>query len=110
MRENVLIVPIISPMIIEWLGFTVKPQLRDKFVTQDHKIWTPILANVAGFVGKEVWFDPVRRDRVYIVVRWQSREQWQAIPPSLLQETEEKFALAVGAENYQMIESREYQL
>ena len=110
MRENVLKVPIIVLMIIEWLGFSVKPQLRDKFLVQDREIWTPILANAAGFLGKEIWFDPTRSDLVFIVVRWQSRQQWKAIAPKLLEETDHKFALAMGADNYQMIESKEYLL
>ena len=97
-------------MIIEWLGFAVKPQLREKFVTQDREIWTPIIAKAAGFLGKEVWYDPARSDRVFMIIRWQSREQWKAISPSLLEETEQQFALAMGADNYQMIESKEYQL
>ena len=97
-------------MIIEWLGFSVKPQLREKFLKQDREIWTPILANAPGFLGKEIWFDPARSDRVYIIVRWQSREQWKAISLALLEETEQKFALAMGANSYQMIESQEYQL
>lgn len=97
-------------MIIEWLGFAVKPKFREKFIIQDRDIWTPILANVAGFVSKEIWFDPARDDRVYIVVRWQSREQWKAISHKLLEETEKRFTLAIGADNYQMIESQEYHL
>ncbi len=97
-------------MIIEWLGFSVKPQLREKFVIQDREIWTPMLAQAAGFLGKEVWVDPTMSDRIFIIVRWQSREQWKAISPKLLEQTEQKFALAIGADNYQMIESKEYQL
>lgn len=110
MRENDFKVPIKVPMIIEWLGFSVKPQLREKFVAEDREIWTPVIANFTGFLGKEIWFDPARGDRVFILVRWQSRQQWKAISPKLLEETEQKFALAMGADNYQMIESKEYQL
>lgn len=110
MRENDFKVPLKVPMIIEWLGFSVKPQLREKFVAQDREIWTPVIANCAGFLGKEIWFNPTREDRVFIIVRWQSREQWKAISNELLEETEQKFALAMGADNYQMIESKEYQL
>ena len=110
MRENDFKVPIKVPMIIEWLGFSVKPQLREKFVAEDREIWTPVIANFTGFLGKEIWFDPARGDRVFILVRWQSRQQWKAISPKLLEETERKFALAMGADNYQMIESKEYQL
>ena len=97
-------------MIIEWLGFSVKPQLREKFLAEVREIWTPVLANSAGFMSKEVWLDPAKSDRVFIIVRWQSRQQWKAISLKLLEETEQKFALAIGANNYQMIESKEYQL
>ena len=97
-------------MIIEWLGFSVKPQLREKFLAEDREIWTPVLAKSDGFLGKEVWLDPARGDRVFIIVRWQSRQQWKDISPKLLEATEQKFTLAVGADNYQMIESKEYQV
>ena len=97
-------------MIIEWLGFSVQPQLRGKFMVEDQKIWTPVLANVDGFLDKEIWLDPAKSDRVYIIVRWQSREQWKAIPSKVLADTEQKFALAIGADSYQMLEAKEYQL
>ncbi|ELS01913.1 putative cyanobacterial protein, TIGR03792 family [Xenococcus sp. PCC 7305] len=109
MGENKLKVLQTFLMIIEWLGFLVKPQLREKFLAEDQKIWTPILAESAGFLGKEIWLDPARDDRVFIIVRWRSREQWKAISPELLAEIDQKFALAMGTDNYQMLESTEYQ-
>ena len=95
-------------MIIEWLGFSVKPELREKFIAEDREIWTPILTKADGFLSKEVWFDPANNDRVFIIVRWESREQWKAIPSELLATTDQKFAQAMGANNYQMLESKEY--
>ena len=97
-------------MIIEWLEFWVKPDLKEQFLHQDRKIWTPVIANAAGFLGKEVWSDPTKSDRIYIIVRWQSHQQWKAISLSLLEETEQKFASAMGDNSYQMIEAKEYQL
>ncbi len=97
-------------MIIEWLGFAIKPQLRGEFLVQDQKIWTPVLANVDGFLGKEIWLDPARNDRVYVIVRWQSREQWKAISPEILEKTEQQFTLAMGDNSYKMLEAKEYQL
>ena len=97
-------------MIIEWLEFWVKPDLKEKFLNQDRKIWTPVLASAAGFLSKEVWYDPQKIDRIYVIVRWRSRQQWKAISLSLLEETERKFALAMGENSYQMVEAKEYQL
>ena len=97
-------------MVIEWLGFEVKPELREKFIKEDEKIWTAALNSQDGFLGKEVWLDPRLEDRVYFVIRWQTRQQWKAVPMDLLVETEAEFMKAMGQENYQMIESKEYQI
>ena len=97
-------------MVIEWLGFRVKPELREKFIVEDEKIWTPVLAASPGFLGKEVWIAPGVEDRVYFVIRWQTREQWKAVSMELLVETEAKFMSAMGKGNYKMLESKEYQI
>lgn len=97
-------------MVIEWLGFRVEPELREKFIAEDEKIWTPVLAASPGFLGKETWIAPGISDRVYFVIRWQTREQWKAVPMELLVETEAQFMSAMGKDNYQMVESREYQI
>lgn len=97
-------------MVIEWLGFRVEPELREKFIAEDEKIWTPVLAASPGFLGKETWIEPGMSDRVYFVIRWQTREQWKAVPVKLLEETEAKFMSAMGQGNYEMLESKEYQI
>ena len=97
-------------MVIEWLGFSVKPELREKFIAEDAKIWTAALSDADGFFGKEIWLDPGSAERIYLVIRWQTREQWKAVPIELLQTTEAKFAEAMGTDNYKMIEVKEYQI
>ena len=97
-------------MVIEWLGFSVQPELREKFIAEDAKIWTAALASNEGFLGKEIWLDPGSADRIYLIIRWQTREQWKAVPLDLLQATDVKFAEVMGADNYKMIESKEYQI
>lgn len=52
-------------MVIEWLGFRVEPKLREKFIEEDEKIWTPVLADADGFLGKEIWIAPGQSDRVF---------------------------------------------
>ena len=97
-------------MVIEWLGFSVKPELREKFIAEDARIWTSALAAYEGFLGKEIWIDPAASDKIYLIIRWQTKEQWQAVPIDLLRQTEIEFAGVMGADNYEMIEGREYQI
>jgi uncharacterized protein (TIGR03792 family) len=97
-------------MVIEWLGFQIKPELREKFIQEDEKIWTAVLSKADGFLGKEIWIEPAQSDRIFLIVRWQTREQWKAVPIDLLQETEAKFMAVMGQNSYQMIETKEYQI
>lgn len=97
-------------MVIEWLGFQVKPELREKFIQKDEKIWTAVLSQADGFLSKEIWIAPDPSDRIYLIIRWQTRDQWKAVPIDLLQETEATFLDAMGQDSYQMIEAKEYQI
>lgn len=99
-------------MVIEWLKFDVDPKLREKFIQQDEKIWTTSLSTFPGFLGKEVWIEPDAPDKVVLVIRWQTREQWKSVPLKDLVKIEQQFA-AVMREmniNYKMIASREFQI
>lgn len=97
-------------MVIEWLQFTVEPESREKFIQKDDEVWTATLATYPGFIGKEIWLDPTALDRVTMVIRWQTREQWKSVPQEILEETEQKFARAMGETPYKMIETAEYQI
>jgi uncharacterized protein (TIGR03792 family) len=96
-------------MVIEWLKFTVTAELREQFVQKDAEIWTVVLASYPGFLNKEVWISPDRLDEVVAVIRWESLEQWQAIPAEVLNQTEAKFAAAMG-DTYQMVGAEKYQV
>ena len=97
-------------MVIEWLDFRVKPELREKFIKEDERIWTAALAGADGFLGKEIWLDPQSRDRIFLVIRWQTREQWFSVSPELLAETDAKFLSVMGEGSYEMLEGKEYQI
>ena len=97
-------------MVIEWLSFRVKPELREEFIQKDAAIWTATLSQQEGFLSKEVWIDPAKSDRLYLVIRWQTRQQWKAVPLELLAQTDAKFMSAMGKDNYEMLESKEYQI
>jgi uncharacterized protein (TIGR03792 family) len=96
-------------MVIEWLVFRVVPEFREKFIERDEAIWTATLSAYPGFLGKEIWLEPQKSDRIIIVIRWQTREQWKSIPHDVLMSTELEFARAMG-KTYKMIDMAEYQI
>ena len=97
-------------MVIEWLKFEVFPQSRDLFIQFDNEIWTPVLAQFPGFLSKEIWISPDNAEEIIIIVRWETREQWKAIPLDILERTEQKFAQKMQNHSYKMIEAKEYQI
>jgi uncharacterized protein (TIGR03792 family) len=97
-------------MAIEWLKFIISPELREKFIETDARIWTAKLATYRGFLGKEIWLNPDRPEEIIMVIRWESREQWKSIPMEVLEATEREFSQALGSDTYKMTESLEYQL
>lgn len=97
-------------MVIEWLKFKINAQDREKFIQKDAEIWTETLSKSPGFLGKEIWINPYSEAEIIFIIRWKTREQWKAIPQSILDETEQKFAQALGNISYEMSESSEYQV
>lgn len=94
-------------MVIEWLKYRVDPQIREKFIDVDYQIWTQALAQSSGYLGKEVWLNPQADDEVDLIVKWETREQWSAVPQDLLMQTEERFKAAMGSDRYELIEVKE---
>ncbi|MGD1907698.1 MAG: TIGR03792 family protein [Leptolyngbyaceae cyanobacterium] len=96
-------------MVIEWLEFQVPVEERERYVQLDDQIWTSALQQYPGFISKETWIDPQDLERVVLVIHWQSREVWKAIPEAELTEIEQRFDAAFDRP-YQMIASREFQI
>ena len=96
-------------MVIEWLEFQVPAEQRERYVQVDDEIWTPALQGYPGFISKETWLDAEDPERVLMVIRWRTREQWQSIPATELEAIEARFDAAFG-ENYTLAASREFQV
>lgn len=92
-------------MVIEWLKFKVPPEQWELFIQKDEEVWTAGLKKFPGFLGKEVWVDGENQE-IVMVIRWESQEQWQAIPEKTLQELDEK----MGFLKIPILESRSYQI
>lgn len=95
-------------VVIEFLKFKIPSQMQEIFLQKDAEIWTTALAQYPGFLGKEVWLNPQDPTEIIFVVRWATKEQWQAIPLEELAAIEQKFAAALG-DTYELVESAEYQ-
>lgn len=96
-------------MVIEWLKVNVAPELREQYIQKDEEIWTAALAQYPGFLSKEVWISPDRPEEVILVIRWESFEQWDAVPPDVLERVEAEFNEALG-DVYEIVESSRYQV
>ncbi|MEQ8970876.1 MAG: TIGR03792 family protein [Coleofasciculus sp. C1-SOL-03] len=96
-------------MVIEYLKIRVSPELRERFIQKDAKIWTSMLASCPGFISKEVWIEPETPTEVILIIRWTSREQWKAVPQEQLDKTQQQFDKEFG-KDYQMIQASEYQV
>ncbi|MGA1284082.1 MAG: TIGR03792 family protein [Prochlorothrix sp.] len=94
-------------MVIEWLEFKVERSIQTHFLECDRQIWTAALATCPGYHSKEVWQDPKDLNKIIVMVRWTSRDQWQSIDPQWLAELEAQFQGAVGA-GYSLVVVKEF--
>jgi uncharacterized protein (TIGR03792 family) len=83
-------------MVVEWLIIPVPADLQNTFIELDAAIWTPALACNVGFIGKQVWRTQEEPEILNLVITWQSRAQWHAVPRALLEETDQAFQLAMS--------------
>ena len=92
-------------MVIEWLKFKVPQEKWEQFIQRDQEVWTAGLKSWDGFLGKEIWVDPVENE-VVMLIRWETREKWKAVPQSTIDELDAK----MGDLQIAIAESREYQV
>ncbi|ABA19959.1 conserved hypothetical protein [Trichormus variabilis ATCC 29413] len=96
-------------VVIEFLRFKVEASLRESYIHKDAEIWTTALAKYPGFLGKEVWTNPLESTEVIFIIYWETKEHWKTIPAADLEAIEQRFKQAVG-DIYELVEFREYQV
>jgi uncharacterized protein (TIGR03792 family) len=84
--------------VIEHLVVRVPVAGQRRWLAADAAVWTATLARQPGFAGKEIWADEDDPETLHLIIRWASREDWDAVPRLLLDATEAQFRAAVGAE------------
>jgi len=83
-------------VIIEHLTVAIPSGTSEAFLKHDAAIWTATLAQQPGFIGKETWIEAEDDTRVHLIIRWESRAQWKAVPPALLAATDTAMSAAFG--------------
>jgi uncharacterized protein (TIGR03792 family) len=96
-------------MVIEWLKVKVPLEKRERYIQKDAEIWTAVLSQYPGYVGKEIWLNPKDDSELVLVIYWQSKDAWKSIPASVLEETDRRFTEAMG-ESFPFLEEGEYQV
>jgi uncharacterized protein (TIGR03792 family) len=96
-------------VVIELLRVKVPLHIKEAYIQKDAEIWTAALASYPGFLGKEVWLNPKDPTEIVIVIRWETRELWKAIPEEDVIAVDAKFTQALG-EYYPLVESSEYKV
>ena len=77
-------------VVVEQLRLQVPAALRQAWLEAERGSWEPFLARQDGFLGRELFWDPMREEAT-LLIRWASRGQWQAIPADQLQQVQERF-------------------
>lgn len=94
-------------MIIEWLKVKVPPEKQEHYVQKDAEIWSAALSQYPGYIGKEVWVNPQDETELVMVIYWESKAAWKAVPASVLEATDRRFTQAMG-ESFPFVEEGEY--
>jgi len=98
-----------NSLAIEWLEFKVPVGEQAEFIRQDRSIWDKFLSQYPAFLGKEIWQDINNPDRLIIVARWSSYQEWKSIPDDKVKEVTDRFHRALGKE-YPIISSHAFRL
>jgi uncharacterized protein (TIGR03792 family) len=96
-------------MVIELLKFQVPLLEQQEYIQQDAAIWTTALAKYPGFLRKEIWISDETPEELTIVIHWETREHWKAIPLDDLSQIDADFVQALG-KSYAILASQEYQV
>jgi uncharacterized protein (TIGR03792 family) len=83
-------------MIIEHLTLRVPLPLRPRFLQADAEIWTATLAAQPGYLGKETWGQADDAEVLHLIIRWQTRAAWKAVPAALLAATDARMTAVLG--------------
>ena len=81
--------------VIEQLRLRVPEPHRELWLMAEASSWQPWLEQQQGFLGRDLFWDPEREEGL-LLIRWNSREQWKAIPQAEVLCVQERFEAQVN--------------
>ncbi len=82
--------PASDGIVVELLRLQVPAQTRQAWVEAELASWEPWLQRQDGFLGRQLFWDPVREEGT-LLIRWASRDQWKAIPADEVDRVQQRF-------------------
>ncbi|MFM9110409.1 MAG: TIGR03792 family protein, partial [Prochlorococcaceae cyanobacterium] len=77
-------------VVVELLRLQVPRQAQPAWLAAERSCWEPWLRRQEGFLGRELLYD-ARQEQALVLIRWASREHWQAIPAAEVERMERRF-------------------
>lgn len=77
-------------VVVELLRLQVPRQAQPAWLAAERSCWEPWLRRQEGFLGRELLYD-ARQEQALVLIRWASREHWQAIPAAEVKRMERRF-------------------
>jgi uncharacterized protein (TIGR03792 family) len=76
--------------VVEHIKLKVPEEARQAWLEAERQSWEPWLRRQKGFVSRELLWDS-RTEEGTLLIRWASREQWQAIPETEIEAVQRRF-------------------
>ena len=81
--------------VIEQLRLRVPEPHRELWLQAEASSWQSWLEQQQGFLGRDLFWDPEREEGL-LLIRWNSREQWKAIPQAEVLRVQARFEAEVN--------------
>ena len=76
--------------VIEHLRLKVPKEEKYAWLIAEQKTWESWLLKQNGFLGRELFWDPVREEAT-LLIHWESKKKWKSIPSQEINFVQEKF-------------------
>ena len=76
--------------VIEYLRLHVDDENRQAWLAAEKGSWEQWLSNKKGFLGRELFWDPLREEAT-VMITWASASEWKSIPQGEIDAVQERF-------------------
>jgi uncharacterized protein (TIGR03792 family) len=87
----------------------VAREQHEVFLKADDDIWTAMLSKEAGFIKKQIWLNVEVPNELNLLIFWETKAHWKAIPQARLLEADRAFVQKVG-QSFSLSEVLEYEI